>query len=67
MSREGEAGSTVAGTIDPWLLSKLVCPLTRQPLRHDAAARELISDAARLAYPVREGVPVMLIEEARPL
>lgn len=52
---------------DPWLLSKLVCPLTRRPLRYDAAAQELISDAARVAYPIRDGVPVMLIEAARPL
>ena len=51
--------------LDPWLLSKLVCPLTRQPLRHDAAAGELISDAAGLAYPIRDGVPVMLVEAAR--
>lgn len=53
--------------IDAWLLAKLVCPLTRQPLRYDDAAQELISDAAGLAYPVRDGVPVMLIEEARRL
>jgi uncharacterized protein YbaR (Trm112 family) len=54
-----------AGTLDPWLLAKLVCPLTRQPLRYDEAAQELISDAAGLAYPVRDGVPVMLIKAAR--
>lgn len=54
-------------TIDPWLLSKLVCPVTRTPLRHDEAADELISDAAGLAYPIRDGVPVMLPEEARRL
>ncbi|MBA4049350.1 MAG: hypothetical protein C0476_12505 [Sphingomonas sp.] len=53
--------------IDPWLLERLVCPATRTPLRYDAAAGELISDAAGLAYPVRDGVPVMLIEEARRL
>ncbi len=51
--------------IDPWLLERLVCPLTRTPLRYDEAAGELISDAAGLAYPIRDGVPVMLIEEAR--
>lgn len=55
------------GAIDPWLLERLVCPATRTPLRYDAVAGELISDAAGLAYPVRDGVPVMLIEEARPL
>lgn len=53
--------------IDAWLLDKLVCPVTRQPLRYDQAAGELISDAAGLAYPIRDGVPVMLVEEARPL
>ena len=58
---------TPGGTIDPWLLAKLVCPLTRTPLRHDPAANELISDAAGLAYPIRDGVPVMLVEEARSL
>ena len=54
-------------TLDPWLLERLVCPLTRQPLRYDEAAGELVSEAAGLAYPIRDGVPVMLVEEARPL
>ena len=54
-------------TADPWLLAKLVCPVTRQPLRYDEAAQELISDAAGLAYPIRDGVPVMLVEAARPM
>lgn len=56
-----------APALDPWLLSILVCPVTRTPLRWDAARQELVSDAAGLAYPVREGVPVMLPEEARRL
>jgi uncharacterized protein YbaR (Trm112 family) len=47
------------------LLAKLVCPVTRTPLRWDAERHELVSEAARLAYPVRDGIPVMLIEEAR--
>ncbi|HMC92490.1 MAG TPA: Trm112 family protein [Allosphingosinicella sp.] len=47
------------------LLAKLVCPLTRTKLRWDAERRELVSDAAGLAYPVRDGIPVMLVEEAR--
>lgn len=51
--------------VDPRLLAILVCPLTKSPLRYDAAAQELVSDAAGLAYPIRDGVPVMLIEEAR--
>lgn len=53
--------------IDPRLLEILVCPATRGPLRYDPVAGELISDSAGLAYPVRDGVPVMLAEEARPL
>ena len=52
---------------DPAMLDKLVCPLTRTPLRYDPAAQELISDQAGIAYPIRDGVPVMLIEEARRL
>lgn len=50
---------------DPALLAKLVCPLTRTPLRYDEAAQELVSEAAGLAYPIRDGTPVMLVEEAR--
>jgi uncharacterized protein YbaR (Trm112 family) len=53
--------------IDPELLNILVCPMTRTALLHDADAQELISEAARLAYPIRDGVPVMLVEEARRL
>jgi hypothetical protein len=49
------------------MLSKLVCPLTRTPLRYDETAQELISDQAGVAYPIRDGVPVMLVEEARAL
>jgi len=54
-------------TLDPWLLERLVCPMTRTPLRYDEVAQELVSDAAGLAYPIRDGVPVMLVEEARRL
>lgn len=52
-------------SLDPDLLAVLVCPVTRTPLRYDEAAGELVSDAAGLAFPIREGVPVMLVEEAR--
>lgn len=52
-------------SLDPALLEKLVCPLTRTPLRWDEDRRELVSEAAGLAYPVRDGVPTMLVEEAR--
>lgn len=58
-------GDGAAGSLDHNLLAVLVCPLTRGPLRYDPAAEELISDEAQLAYPVRDGVPVMLVEEAR--
>ena len=55
----------MTGRLDPELLAILVCPLTRGPLRYDPDAEELISGQAGLAYPVRDGVPVMLVEEAR--
>jgi uncharacterized protein YbaR (Trm112 family) len=58
---------TVYAAIDPRLLEVLVCPVTRTPLVYDRAKGELISKAAKLAYPVRDGVPVMLPEEARAL
>ena len=54
-------------TIDPKLLEILVCPLTKHPLSYDADAQELISKKARLAFPIREGIPIMLVEEARDL
>lgn len=54
-------------SVDPKLLELLVCPLTKATLDYDATRQELISRAARLAYPVRDGIPIMLPEEARPL
>ena len=54
-----------APELDPRLLEILVCPLTRTPLRYDRDAQELVSDSAKLAYPVRDGIPIMLISEAR--
>ena len=53
--------------VDPKLLEILVCPLTKGPLRYDAARQELVSDQARLAYPIRDGIPIMLVDEARSL
>ena len=53
--------------VDPKLLEILVCPVTKGTLRYDAAAQELISDAAGLAYPIRDGIPIMLPDEARKL
>jgi len=59
--------SRAARIIDPKLLEILVCPLTKTTLEYDAARQELISRAAKLAYPIRDGVPIMLPDEARPL
>lgn len=53
--------------IDPKLLEILVCPLTKGPLTYDRDAQELVSDQAQLAYPIRDGIPIMLVEEARAL
>lgn len=53
--------------VDPKLLEILVCPLTKGPLAYDRAAQELISEKARLAYPVRDGIPILLVDEARSL
>ena len=54
-------------SVDPRLLEVLVCPITKTPLRYDRERQELISEAARLAFPIREGVPIMLPDEARKL
>ena len=54
-------------TFDRHMLEALVCPETRAPLAYDAARQELISRAAHLAYPIRDGIPVMLVDEARKL
>jgi uncharacterized protein len=52
-------------TVDPKLLEILVCPLTKGPLEFDPVKQELISRSAKLAYPIRDGIPIMLPEEAR--
>lgn len=54
-------------SVDPKLLEILVCPLTKGALEFDPTRQELISRAAKLAYPIRDGIPIMLPEEARPL
>jgi len=56
-----------AGEVDPKLLEILVCPVTRDTLSYDKDKQELVSKAARLAYPIRDGIPIMLPEEAREL
>ncbi|HFD16979.1 MAG TPA: Trm112 family protein [Rhodospirillales bacterium] len=53
--------------IDPRLLELLVCPLTKGPLRYDRVRNELVSEQAGLAYPIRDGIPIMLVDEARRL
>ena len=53
--------------VDPKLLEILVCPLTKGPLEYDAEAGELISREAGLAFPIRDGIPIMLPDEARSL
>ena len=63
---EREAGGT-AEKVDPKLLEILVCPVTKGPLEYDAEKQELISRQAGLAYPIRDGIPIMLRDEARPL
>ena len=63
----GKPQPVEATRIDPKLLELLVCPLTKETLEYDAARQELISRRAKLAYPIRDGIPIMLPEEARPL
>jgi len=53
--------------VDPKLLEILVCPLTKGPLKYDSKANELISEKAGLAFPIKNGIPIMLIDEARKL
>ena len=59
--------SDMSHSVDPRLLEVLVCPLTKAPLRYDRERQELISESARLAFPIRDGVPIMLPDEARKL
>jgi uncharacterized protein YbaR (Trm112 family) len=61
------ASDRPATAVDPKLLEILVCPLTKGPLEYDADKQELISRSAKLAYPIRDGIPIMLPEEARHL
>ena len=63
-----DSPATIEATrVDPKLLELLVCPLTKGTLEYDAGRQELISRSAKLAYPIRDGIPIMLPEEARPL
>jgi uncharacterized protein len=67
MSKTPDAPRANDSGLDPKLLEILVCPHSRGPLEYDREAGELISRQAGLAYPIREGVPIMLVEEARQL
>jgi uncharacterized protein len=62
-----EKSASPSSAPDPKMLEILVCPLTKGSLRYDSARSELISEGARLAYPIRNGIPIMVPEEARPL
>lgn len=66
---DSPAGGTAHGprAVDRKLLEILVCPVTKGPLRYDTERQELISDKAGLAYPIRDGIPIMLVDEARRL
>ena len=67
MTRREENADTAGSRVDPKLLEVLVCPLTKTSLEYDAERQELISRAAGLAFPIRDGIPIMLPEEAREL
>lgn len=67
MAQDASQPNTAGEEPDPKLLSLLVCPVTKGPLTYDRAARELISEKANLAYPIRNGVPLMTVEAARSL
>ena len=67
MTPSDESAEADRTRIDPRLLEILVCPVTKTALEYDASKQELISRAANLAYPIRDGIPIMLPEEARPL
>jgi len=62
-----ETPAMTAPAVDPKLLEILVCPLTKGPLRYDVERQELVSEQARLAYPIKDGIPIMLVDEARRL
>lgn len=64
---DASAPPPAGGAVDPQLLEILVCPVTKQPLRYDRERGELISEAAGLAYPIRDGIPIMLSDQARKL
>lgn len=66
MTEQNQAPANQA-PVDPKLLELLVCPVTKGTLSYDRARNELVSEKARLAYPIRDGIPIMLVDEARHL
>ena len=67
MSEDTNDTAPATRQTDPRLLERLICPVTRTPLTYDRARQELVSRRAQLAYPIRDGLPIMLESEARPL
>lgn len=67
MTTNTDDDTGTAPEVDPKLLEMLICPLTKGPLHYDRERQELISEQARLAYPIRDGIPIMLVDEARSL
>lgn len=67
MTENSKTDTNQKPSVDPRLIEMLVCPLTKGPLEYDRTAQELISRKANLAYPIRDGIPIMLPEEARTL
>jgi len=67
MASENETTPTSGAAVDPKLLELLICPLTKGPLRYDRARNELVSEQAGLAYRIRDGIPIMLVDDARPI
>ncbi|MFV0475577.1 MAG: Trm112 family protein [Pikeienuella sp.] len=65
MSEEHPQGAAAGAGVDRKMLESLVCPVTQRPLDYDREAGELISRAAGLAFPIRDGIPIMLVDEAR--
>ena len=67
MTDDSSKPATGGSPVDPKLLDILVCPLTKSTLRYDRERQELVSEQAGLAYPIRDGIPIMLVDEARTL
>jgi uncharacterized protein YbaR (Trm112 family) len=67
MATDDQQTPPSSAAVDPKLLELLVCPLTKGPLRYDRARNELVSEQAGLAYPIRDGIPIMLVDDARPI